>query len=199
MLHYFIQGFLLGFPTSAQPGPFQAYLLSQSVKKGWKKTLPSALAPLLSDGPIIILILVLLKNLPSSFLSIIRLAGALFLVYLAFGAFKVFLHGDAAEQDGEDKSGLGKAILINMFGPGPWIFWSTIGGPILLTALNSSIILGVAFLLGFYFAMIGMFSLYILLFGQLGRLGERTSKLLSLVSAVILLGFAIYLVVQVLV
>ena len=46
-----------GFALSAaiQPGPLQAYLLSSVAKTGWLCTLPACLAPLISDGPILLL------------------------------------------------------------------------------------------------------------------------------------------------
>ncbi|MBK9210593.1 MAG: hypothetical protein IPL71_20865 [Anaerolineales bacterium] len=47
-----------------QPGSFQTYLISQTLTRGWKRTLPAALAPLISDGPIILICLLLLSQVP---------------------------------------------------------------------------------------------------------------------------------------
>jgi threonine/homoserine/homoserine lactone efflux protein len=55
---YILQGIGYGFAAAAQPGPFQTYLISQTLIKGWKPTLPAAFAPFLSDGPIIALSIV---------------------------------------------------------------------------------------------------------------------------------------------
>ncbi|MBK7455571.1 MAG: hypothetical protein IPJ46_18150 [Anaerolineales bacterium] len=38
-----------GLAAASQPGPFQTYLISQTLTRGWKRTLPAALAPLVSD------------------------------------------------------------------------------------------------------------------------------------------------------
>ena len=61
---YIVQGIGYGLAAAAQPGPFQTYLISQTLVKGWKRTLPAALAPLLSDGPIIALCLLVLSQVP---------------------------------------------------------------------------------------------------------------------------------------
>ena len=86
MLGFFLRGLALGLPAAAQPGPFQAYLLSQTMKNGWRHTLPAALAPLLSDGPIIILVVLILTQLPPWFLRVVRIAGGVFILYLAWKA-----------------------------------------------------------------------------------------------------------------
>ena len=57
------------FAAALQPGPLQAYLLASVAQRGWKRTLPAALSPLLSDGPIILVVLLVLTRLPDSFRS----------------------------------------------------------------------------------------------------------------------------------
>ena len=74
-LSYFLQGAALGFAAAITPGPFQTYLISESLSGGWRRGAPVAFAPLLSDLPIILLSLFLLNQLPENFLQIISLAG----------------------------------------------------------------------------------------------------------------------------
>ena len=83
---YIIQGPGYGFAAAVKPGPFQTYLISQTLSKGWKRTLPTALAPLLSDGPIITLCLLVLSQVPAWLQRFLYIAGGLFILYLAFGA-----------------------------------------------------------------------------------------------------------------
>lgn len=61
---YIAQGIGYGFAAAAQPGPLQTYLISQALMKGWRKSLSSAFAPLISDGPIIIFCLLVLSQVP---------------------------------------------------------------------------------------------------------------------------------------
>jgi threonine/homoserine/homoserine lactone efflux protein len=85
---YILQGMAYGFAAATQPGPFQTYLILQALKRGWKRTLPMALAPLLSDGPIILLVLLVLTQVPLWLVRSLRVAGGFFLIYLAIGAWR---------------------------------------------------------------------------------------------------------------
>jgi threonine/homoserine/homoserine lactone efflux protein len=190
MLPYILQGLSYGFTAAASPGPMQAFLLSQSLKNGWIKTLPAALAPLISDGPIIVLVLFILAQVPDSGLRFIRIAGGLFLLYLAWGAYKSYRQaGSTALEIRPDSSAqsLFKAALTNFLSPVPYIFWSTALGPILLEGWQESPTFGLAFLLSFYGMLVGGFALTILFFDLLGRFPPKITRSLSLISAVLLL------------
>ena len=72
---------LLAFSAAVSPGPFQAYLLSHTMQHGLRRTVPSAFAPLISDGPIILIVLVALTQAPPWLLRGLQIAGGVFLVY----------------------------------------------------------------------------------------------------------------------
>ncbi|MBK8985597.1 MAG: LysE family transporter [Chloroflexi bacterium] len=191
---YLSQGLVLGFSAAAQPGPFQAYLLSQTMRNGWRRTLSAAFAPLISDGPIILLVLLVLTRTPDWFLNGMRLLGGLFLLYLAWGAFQAFQAGQGVAVTGDTavSHSVFKAALMNALSPNPYIFWGTIGGPILITAWRQSPAWGASFLLGFYGTLIGGFIAFIALFAVTKRLDDRLSRVLSGVSALALLLFGLY-------
>src|SRR5512133_3011011 len=84
---YLLQGIGFGMAAASQPGPFQAYLISQSLTHGWRRTLPAALAPLLSDGPIIAVCLLVLSQVPAGMEKVLYSASGLFILYLAFGSY----------------------------------------------------------------------------------------------------------------
>lgn len=194
MLVSLLQGLALGLPAAAQPGPFQAYLLSQTMRNGWRSTLPAALAPLLSDGPILVLVLLILTRLSDSFLNLLQIGGGLFILYLAWRAFRGFRQADQAEinvETGPQQSVL-EAAVMNALNPNPYIFWGIVAGPILLDAWRTNPANALAFLLGFYAMLIGGFALFIFLFGSARRLGPRVTRILSAVSIVALVGFGIY-------
>lgn len=195
MPSYLLRGLVLGATAAAQPGPFQAFLLSLIARNGWRRALPAAFAPLLSDGPILLVVLLVLTRLPERFLSILQMAGGLFLLYLAWGAWRSFRRGLAADPAaGENamRGGILKAALMNMLSPSPYIFWATIAGPILLAGWRESPALGLAFLLGFYVALIGGLALFILAVGAAGRVEPRVNRALGAVSAVALFAFGLY-------
>ena len=88
MLGYLILGMTYAFAAAVQPGPFQTYLISQTLSNGWKNTIPAAFAPLLSDVPIVLIVLLLISRMPARLVQSLQCAGGVFLLYLAIGAFK---------------------------------------------------------------------------------------------------------------
>jgi threonine/homoserine/homoserine lactone efflux protein len=193
MLEYLLIGLGLGFPASAQPGPFQAYLLTQTLNNGWRQTLPAAFAPLLSDGPIILLVMLVLTRLPDGVLVGLQVAGGLFLLYLAWRAWLSFRHyRPITAHTTTDRQSLREAALLNFLSPNPYIFWSTIAGPLLLTAWAQSPWYSIAFLIGFYGTLIGGFVAFVLLFGYVGGLSDRLGRILAALSAIALALFGAY-------
>src|SRR5574342_1246688 len=88
MLQYLIIGGGFAFAAAVQPGPFQAFLLSSVARKGWKHTLPASFAPLISDAPIAVFVLLVLNRISETLGGILRSAGAVFLIYLAWASYR---------------------------------------------------------------------------------------------------------------
>jgi len=206
MLEYLISGFLLGGAAAVQPGPFQAYLAGRTLKYGWRKTLSAAFAPLLSDGPIIILVVFILSQTPVLFLDILYSAGGVFLLYLAFSAYKEARRAgreDAADENAAEMSaekavsgGMLKAALMNILNPHPYIFWAAIAGPMFLRGWREASQLGIAFMIGFYGTLIGGFVLFIGIIHAVGRMGRKAHYWLGLTSSAVLFGFGGYMLLQ---
>lgn len=203
----FWQGLALGFPAAALPGSLQAYFLAQTLAQGWRRVLPGALAPLLSDGPIIALVLLVLTQLPGWGLAAVQFSGGLFLLYLARGAWGVLgrpaaqpsaVAAAAAAPTAVGRSPLRivlQAALINLLNPNPYLFWSTVGGVRLLTAWRVDPAHALGFLLGMYVALCGGFALSIALFGALGAVPDpsrRFGRALALLATAALLGFGLW-------
>ncbi len=192
-MSYLLQGLLLGFSAAGSPGAFQAYLLSRALNTGWRRTWPAALAPLISDGPVIVIVLLILSQVPDSLVTGLRALGGLFLLYLAWGAFRALRQPPAAHPaSGETGKGLLQAALMNLISPGPWLFWSTVVGPAFLKGWQESPILGLAFVGGFYAAMVGLLLGLIGVFSAAGRLGPRVVRGLQIAAVLALVGFALY-------
>ncbi len=196
MIGYLVQGLVLGGTAAAQPGPLQAFLLSQTLKNGWRRTIWAAFAPLISDGPILVLVLLALTRLPDWFLILLRIGGGLFLLYLAWGAYQTFrlVQSDRLNQSKTKavQQGILKAALMNFLSPNPYLFWGTIAGPILIEAWRETAVNGLAFFFGFYGALVGGFIAFVILFAVAKRLDEKVSRVLSGISAVALFLFGVY-------
>lgn len=191
---YIIQGIGYGFAAAAQPGPFQTYIISQSLAKGWRKTLIAVLAPFVSDPPIITLCLLVLSQVPIWFQRFLYIAGGLFILYLAYGAYKAWknFNSNIPVSDLGTGQSLWKAAMMNALSPGPYIFWSLVTGPILIRGWRESPIHGLSFMAGFYVTMISMLGLIILVFGVARELGPKVNRILLGVSAIALLCFGLY-------
>lgn len=196
MTVFLVQGMVLGFAAAATPGPFQAYLLTQVARKGWQRTLPAALAPLVSDGPIIVVMLLILSGVSDRALAIIQVAGGLFMLYLAYESITALRSAgpDSPESQAALKPdrGIWHASLMNLLNPNPYIFWGTVGGVTLLDAWRISPAHAGMFVGGMYSLLTGGLALFIILFGKIGALSPRTNRWLGGVSATVLCLFGLW-------
>ena len=194
MIAYFLLGATLAFAAAVQPGPLLVYLASRAVTDGWRRTLPAALAPLLSDGPIIVLVLTLLSRVPDRLLVALRGGGGLFLLYLSFGAFKAWRNYRATigRDPGAPRRSLFGATVVNLLNPGPYLGWSLVLGPLLLKGWRETPANGVALLVGFYATMVIGLAGIILLFAKARILGPRVGRVLAGASVLALACFGCY-------
>ena len=193
MLSSFLLGSGLAFAAAIQPGPLQAYFLSSVAQRGWRRTLPAAFAPICSDGPIVLVVLLVLTRLPDSLARLMQAAGGLLLLYFAWSAYLEWQRGPTPETKAKGGSRtLLEAIGINLINPNPWLGWTLVMGPALLAAWQDSPVSGVAFLVSFYGVIVGTSVLIILLLGTSSFLSPQLRRGLILVSAILLAAFGLY-------
>ena len=145
MLGYLILGITYAFAAAVQPGPFQIYLISQTMSNGWRSTFPAIFAPLLSDGPIILMVLLVLSQMPVWLAQGLQFAGGIFLLYLAVGAFKTWRTFEMKNviQDQTGRQTTIRGALVNLLNPNPWLAWSLVMGPLLLKGWRETPINGI--------------------------------------------------------
>jgi threonine/homoserine/homoserine lactone efflux protein len=194
MILHFFQGAALALSATIMPGPFQAFLLSKSLQNGWRKTLPAAFAPVITDGPIIGLVLLILTRFPTLILYVFHIAGGLFILYIAKGIFQSLKLEDMAPEPSEAaaRKSLFQAMVMNALNPNPYIFWSVVGGPIILSAWREAAGVAIGFLVGFFGTFVVGLSVLIILFATAGKLNPNANRILRLIAAVSLLGFGVY-------
>src|SRR5687768_2272271 len=194
MLPCILQGIGYGFAAAVQPGPFQTYMISQTLTNGWKRSLLIAFSPLVSDGPIISLCLLVLNQVPAWLLRFLYIAGGLFVLYLAHGAYTFWKNFDLDKRSAEpgNQKSIFKGALMIMISPGPYVYWTLVTGPVLLRGWRESPILGLGFLAGFYVTVtLGLIAI-ILLFGKARELGPKVNRALIGISALALFCFGLY-------
>lgn len=126
--------------------------------------------PLITDAPIILLCLVVLRRLARSdlFLGMIAVAGGLFLCHLAWESFRA--SGMNAEAQDAAPNSLRKGILVNFLNPNPYLFWFTVGAPLLVQGWSAGMFRAFVFLGGLYGCLIGAKTLVALSLGASRRL-----------------------------
>jgi threonine/homoserine/homoserine lactone efflux protein len=194
MLIFLLQGAAYGFAAAVTPGPLTMFIISEAIRSGWRRTIPAAFAPLISDGPISILVLTILNQTPPRAFAYLRLLGGIFLLYLAYRSWKAWKDFDSRKADAIEpgrRSPL-KAAVINWLNPNPYIGWSFVLGPILINGWRASPANGIALLAGFYAVIISSMAAMILLFATARRLGNRVQKAMIAISSVALACFGIY-------
>jgi threonine/homoserine/homoserine lactone efflux protein len=191
-LAFLLRGLPLGLTAAVMPGPYQLFIFAEAAKKGWRKTILLSIVPLLSDGPIIIALFFLLRQTPNWFLTLLKILGGLFILYLAYGAYKSSSKRLELNQLPTQSYGLLKGIAMNFLNPNPWIFWSVVGIPILLEGLEHSTSVGLSFILGFYLAMIPTLMAMIIIFAVAKRFGPKLNQTLQKIAALLLAAFGLY-------
>jgi threonine/homoserine/homoserine lactone efflux protein len=198
MLEYLLIGMGIAVSAGLQPGPLQAFFLAKVAENGWKRTVPAAFAPLISDGPIALVAILLLRNLPGTFQIYLQLAGGVLLCYYAWGAFQGYRAdtGFISEEPGTSPKTILQAALVNLLNPNPYLGWSLIMGPILLRAWGQSLGYAITLLVAFYVTMISINILLIILMGTSEFLNQKGKRILVLISGIILAGLGVYFLVS---
>lgn len=161
MISYLAQGIALGFGSGVTPGPMLALVLSASLRGGFRNGATVALSPLITDLPIIVLSMSVLSQLPEGALRGLAIAGAAVLTWYAVEAVRDALtvslddlRGDAEHAPSAVRS-LRQGVVANFLNPSPWLFWMSVGAPLLREAWTAAPVNAVAFVLPFYALLIG--------------------------------------------
>jgi threonine/homoserine/homoserine lactone efflux protein len=186
MLIYLVQGITFGFAAAMQPGPMQAYLVSQALDHGWRRALPVTFAPLISDGPIIALVLLVLTRMPEWLERVLQTAGGCYLLYLAYSTYVSWRLYDAkqAEPTRSRTFNVFKAALVNLLNPNPYLGWMLVMGPLLLEGWRIAPANGIALVLAFYCTMVAGAMGIVVLFSSARSLGPRVNRAMIGVSAI---------------
>jgi threonine/homoserine/homoserine lactone efflux protein len=153
MIEYLTKGTLLGLAAGFSPGPLLVLVVSQTLRHSSKEGIKVSVAPLLTDLPILLISLLLLVKLSTvnALLAGISIAGGLFILHMGWGSLKL----KGVEIPAAESGSLRKGIITNALSPHPYVFYMTVGGPILLRALNHDPVSAIAFFGSFLFFLVG--------------------------------------------
>ncbi|MFZ5812793.1 MAG: LysE family transporter [Thermodesulfobacteriota bacterium] len=190
-------GAALGASAGFSPGPLLTLVLAQTLAHGPREGIKVAMAPLLTDTPMLaasLLALSLVQDRPA-ILGLLSLAGAVVVTLYGIECLRVrpLTLPDIRVVPGS----LRKGVIANFLNPHPYVFWATVGAPATLSAAHSpaGIPAAAAFLSGFYLCLVGAKVCAALLTGKFRSfLGSRGYALLMRLLGLALFAFAAFFV-----
>ena len=155
MIEYLSAGTLLGLASGFSPGPLQVLVLSETIRHGLRSGIKVCVAPLITDIPIIIFSLLVLNKLAhfKTILGGVSILGGLFILYLGYDSIKT--KGLELDLPPAVFNSFKKGVITNALNPHPYIFYMTVGAPIILKAINQNFLSAVLFIGSFLIFLVG--------------------------------------------
>ena len=194
MINYILSGMLLGLSAGFTPGPLLTLVVSETLQHGTRAGVKVALAPVLTDLPIIALTLFILGRLASfnPVMAGVSFLGGLVVMFLGYQGLRT--KGLVLNPDPPRSDSLLKGIIVNFLSPYPYLFWFGVGAPIMLRAADSSFAAVAGFVLTFYVLLVGSKLVLALLVGRSRTLLTGRAYLLVMRGlGLLLVVFAMFL------
>ncbi|NDJ62600.1 MAG: LysE family transporter [Chloroflexi bacterium] len=194
MLSLIARAIPIGLAAGFNPGPLQTYLINTTIAYGWRRGLLIVFSPFIADLPLMVAAVVLLAQFPPEFIRAIQLIGGLYVWYLAWGAYRnlragVQIGADETLALPPPRQILTKALLANWLNPNPYIFWSTVNGPLFVEGLQQSVWHGLAFLVAFYGTFMAILVGLVFVFDRMRGIDPRVTRI---ILSVTVLGLVIF-------
>ena len=155
MFEFLSAGTLLGLAAGFSPGPLQGLVISETLRHNIKAGIKVSIAPLITDVPIILISLLILSRLAGfqPVLGCISIFGGVFILYLSYESLKT--KGVELNLSSASSNSFRKGVITNALNPHPYIFYTTVGAPIIFKSINQSILSTVLFVGSFLLLLVG--------------------------------------------
>ncbi len=156
LILYLLSGFTIGTTMALIPSPLLTLLISETMAHGRKEGIKIALIPSVTDFFFITLSIAAMSALKNimPMLIVISMAGAFYLTRLAVKTWQNT--GLTVSRNKIKPQSIRKGIITNIFNPSAYIFWFTIGAPIIINQWSENHLFPVFYLLGFYICLLGV-------------------------------------------
>ncbi|MDX8405851.1 MAG: LysE family translocator [Mariprofundus sp.] len=156
MIEYLSLGIMLGLYAGLTPGPLLMLVISETLQHDFKTGLKIAIAPLISDAPIILLSLFVVQQVSNSeqILAFIALTGGCFVFWIGYES--ISFQGVKLHLQQPKPHALRKGVLVNLLSPYPYLFWLTVGAPLINKAQAGHAMAPILFILGFFLLLVGL-------------------------------------------
>ena len=152
---YLTMGAVFGLTAGISPGPLLTLVISETLRHNKTEGVKIAVAPLITDIPIVLLTIFILSKMASSdiILGVISILGGIFIAYLGYESIKS--KGIEIDIQNLKLKSIRKGIIVNILSPHPYIFWLMVGAPITIKAYQASPVAAFAFIIAFYVLLVG--------------------------------------------
>lgn len=193
---FLLLGAGIGFVAGVTPGPVLTLVVAETFQGGWSRGAAVAAGPLLADGPIILLAVYVMAQLPPAAVKGLSLVGGGFLLYLAASTFWTSRRARLTRTEaGSARGTLAKGWLARALTPNAYLFWFLVGAPLLVQAGQDDWLAAPAFLLGYYSTIVGSnVILALALHRWVGLFSERLYRGLLLFASGVLAAYGIGMV-----
>jgi len=166
---YLISGTVFGLFAGIAPGPLLTLVVAETLRRSVRDGIKVALAPALTDLPIILASVLILAKLTAydTVIGVISLTGGIYLSYLGYECLTAT--GPELDEKENHPSSLKKGVITNFLNPHPYLFWISVGAPIIIKGARAGMLGPVFFLAGFYVLIIGSKIGVALIVGRFGR------------------------------
>ncbi len=194
MIRTIFTGIILGLSAGVSPGPLLALMIAETLRHDIKAGIRVALAPLITDFPIIVISVFVLGHFSRFHLILgcITLAGACLVLFLGYDSLRVKpieVNTTLVRQ-----RSLLKGVAVNALSPHPYLFWFSVGGPILLKSLEKDPTPGILFLCSFYFFLVGSkVAIALLVNRSRSFLQGKIYLVIMKILGLLLIGFSFFL------
>ncbi len=214
IMPYLSQGLGYGFLAGVTIGPFLGYIINIVLTRGWRRCLFLITIPPVIDTPIIVLMVFLLGALPEFVLDLMSVIGGSFVLWLGWSTWKdnqtarkqlkkqpsASLH-DTGRYAVYETIGISmgmiylRGMLVNALNPAPYLFWSTVSGPILLDGIREGgASYATAFLVSYYVMFLTLMAILMIVVERIGNLDERMNRYLLPVTIFLMIVLGLGLV-----
>ena len=155
MIEFLSTGTLLGLAAGFAPGPLLVLVISETLRHNVREGVKVSLAPIITDVPILLASLFVLKQL-SNFnilIGVISILGGFFVLYLGYEGLRT--KGVELNLEEQSSNALKKGVITNALNPHPYVFYMTVGAPIIFKAMEQNTLNAAAFLGSFLFLLVG--------------------------------------------
>jgi threonine/homoserine/homoserine lactone efflux protein len=154
-LETLLLGVTFGFAAGITPGPLTTLTAATALQRGFAAGVRVAIAPLLTDVPVIVISLLAVGSVPDRLFRLPGILGGAFVLYLGVDMLRSGRSGRLEADLGSRRRDVTRGFFTNLLSPYPWLFWLGVGAPILIRGAEQGAATAVGFLAGFYVLLVG--------------------------------------------